>query len=385
MAEKADEPLLNMRVTCAIKGSAVKGTVGKIRHGLKRVGNNLLKPHRVLNYLGNKFVNPRSSRHMLFQPHTIDLEPTTKCNLQCVFCQVPGWERSKLDDMSLQSFKRIVRQFPYLNCVKIQGMGEPFLNRELFDMVAYCNVKGIATYINNNGTALDRERIERLFRSPPARLSFSLDTPDRQTYKALRGRDYFDRVVENISLAVKEKGRTGANTDIRIWCVLNSSNVDQMGELVRLARSLGVDNLSIQTRLGSFGKSDIRERNESIRVDMFDRRSISMLKEAERLAGALGLDFEIYTGSYYSENRPCDWVKASVYISVEGEVLPCCVIGDPRIVTMGNIFDRGGFRRIWNSRRYKRLREAIGRNRLPSFCENCYIGNSSLKELESLF
>jgi sulfatase maturation enzyme AslB (radical SAM superfamily) len=56
----------------------------------------------------------------------LDIEPTTKCNLDWKYCQVPWSNRStKVKDLSLNQFKWIIDQFPSLQFIKLQGMGEP--------------------------------------------------------------------------------------------------------------------------------------------------------------------------------------------------------------------------------------------------------------------
>ena len=338
----------------------------------KSLRNLITKPVRTLNHSGNLFVNPLLKRRMLFLPSKIDVEPTTKCNLNCIYCQVPGWERAKKKDLTIQEFKEILERFPLLKSVKLQGMGESFLNRDIFDMIKYCNQKDIVVHINTNGTVLDEEKIKKLFASPPTCISFSLNTPNRKTFLTLQGKDLFNKVIENIRLTVKEKRNTHASTTVRLWCVLNTYNLKEIPDLVRLAKKLNVEELSIQTRLGSYGKDELKNKNDEIRVNIFEKQTGEILKEAESLARELGINLTIYTSDYYSKDKPCSLIKSTVYISVEGEVVPCCVIGDPRIISMGSIAGEKSFLNIWNSKKYKQLRDAINKNELPSFCKTCY-------------
>jgi MoaA/NifB/PqqE/SkfB family radical SAM enzyme len=160
---------------------------------------------RNANLFGNICVNRFLKEKMIFSPCKIDIEPTTRCNLNCVFCQVPGWKRSHIKDLSLNKFKDIINKFPHLKSVKIQGMGEPFLNPELLAMINFCNQKGIYSTIFNNGTVLNETTIKALFKSPPLFLVFSLDTPNRETYKLIRGKDMFEKVINNIRLALRKE------------------------------------------------------------------------------------------------------------------------------------------------------------------------------------
>jgi len=326
-----------------------------------------------INLLGNKCINRFLKEKMIFPPYKIDIEPTTRCNLNCIFCQVPGWSRSHIKDLSLDDFKNIINKFPYLKLVKLQGMGEPFLNQELLAMIDFCNQQGIYSTIYNNGTALNEVIIKELFKSPPLFLIFSLDTPNRETYKIIRGKDMFKKVVENIKLAIFNRNLNALNTKIKIWCVLNKYNFDEIDNLVRLAKDLGVDSIAIQTKLTFFGKTELEKKNESITINAFSKEITDNLDKTIELAKNINQDIEIYKGDYFSENKPCTFIKYHTYVSVEGEIVPCCIIADPKIISMGNIHNVNSINDIWNNKDYRNLRRDIYENRLPSFCKNCYV------------
>lgn len=328
---------------------------------------------RNVNLLGNICVNRFLREHMIFQPYKIDIEPTTRCNLNCVFCQVPGWNRSLIKDLSLDDFKDIVSKFPYLKSVKLQGMGEPFLNQELLAMIDFCNQKGIYTTIFNNGTVLNEIMIKKLFNSPPLFLIFSLDTPNRDTYKLIRGKDMFEKVINNINLALAERNNTGSRTRIEIWCVLSKYNLKELDDLVRLAKNLGVDSIAVQTKLTCFSKKELKKKNDIITVDTSGTETADTLRNASILANNIKQSFSLYRGDYFSKNRPCTFIKNSAYVSVEGEIVPCCIIANPSIISMGNIHNVNSINDIWNNQLYKHLRTAIHKNKLPSFCEYCYL------------
>jgi len=329
-----------------------------------------------INLLGNVFINRFLKEKMFFQPYKIDLEPTTKCNLNCIFCQVPGWSRSRLPDLTFDNFKKVIDKFPLLKSIKLQGMGEPFLNPELLSMIDFCNKKGISATIFNNGTVLNDHTIKELFKSPPDYLVFSLDTVNRKTYNIIRGKDMLEKVLENIDLTVAEKRKKESDTKIMIWSVLNKHNIAETKQLVRLAKNLGVDSIAFQTKLTSFGKAELEEKNDCISVNVFEAEIGNMIGRTVQTAREINQNIEIYKGNYYSPDKPCDVIKNSVYVTVEGEIVPCCIIADPRIISMGNIYNANSIDDIWNNNQYKLLRKAIRENKLPQFCRNCYISGS---------
>ncbi len=53
---------------------------------------------------------------------------TWRCNLRCFMCDV--WKKTDHDDMSVDEIRRVFRQIPHLDSLRITG-GEPFLRRDL--------------------------------------------------------------------------------------------------------------------------------------------------------------------------------------------------------------------------------------------------------------
>lgn len=344
----------------------------RLKRALRIVAKNVLRPDKIVNAIGNKVINPMLRNRMLFQPYHIDIEPTTRCNLTCTFCQVSDWDRSQITDLSFRDFQQIIKRNPYLLSIKLQGLGEPLLNRDIFKMIEYANSEHIETYINTNGTVFDKEKIKKLFESGLSQLSFSLDTPNRKIYEKIRGKDLFDKVVENIEIAVEERDSTLNNAKVSIWCVLSRYNINELLDLVKLAKNLDVNLLTIQTKLTSFGKDQMKQKNSKIKIILSDKNVRKILREAVDFAKKIGLNFNIYTRNYFSKNKPCSYIKHSAYVSAEGEVTPCCILGDPRIISMGNIHRLKRFSKIWNNAQYRRLRNAINKSELPAFCKDCY-------------
>ncbi|MCX6357532.1 MAG: radical SAM protein [Candidatus Aureabacteria bacterium] len=334
---------------------------------------NILAPARLFNALGARYINPLFREGMPFHPFMIDLEPTARCNLRCGFCQVPGWERAALPDMTVERFRALLKNFPHLTSIKITGMGEPFLNTDLCGMIRCANDRNIAVRVITNGTILDERLLKTLFESPPSWLAFSLDTADRGTYTSLRGADMFDQVVENIRRAAQLKRSSAARPTILIWCILTQKNIGGLNDLVRLAGTLGVDEIVCQAQLTTWGKGRFEKVIRHLEVLPLERGHVRILEEAARGAQKIGLRFRVNYDDIYSRRKPCPWPKTSVYVTCDGTVVPCCMIGDPRTVSMGSLQEES-FASIWNSEKYRNLRRRLGRFDIPEFCARCYAG-----------
>ena len=83
-------------------------------------------------------------------------------------------------------------------------------------------------------------------------------------------------------------------------------------------------------------------------------------------------NIEICKGKNLSRENKCKWPWSSTFIATNGEVVPCCVISDPNIVSFGNIFEED-FRKIWNNEHYRTLRKRIKDHNIPFYCSDCYL------------
>ena len=66
-------------------------------------------------------------------PVTMDIEPTTGCNFRCTMCQVssPNFKSKNLD---YEMFKKTIDDNKQLLKIKLQGMGEPLVNNNFFNI-----------------------------------------------------------------------------------------------------------------------------------------------------------------------------------------------------------------------------------------------------------
>jgi radical SAM protein with 4Fe4S-binding SPASM domain len=323
------------------------------------------KPSSVLMFFG--LLLNRKKKNNYFLPLSIDIEPNTKCNLSCKFCQVPGWERAKISDMSMELFEKILDQFPALLAVKLQGMGEPLLNPYLFDMIKMASDRHCLVYTTINGTLLNEANIRKIVESNLTAIAISLDGAKKETFESLRGNAKFEKVISSIKKLVRS--RQGNLPEINVWMVISSDNYREIPEMIKLCQEMGVDNLTAQMEIYSYGKDSIDEKILQHRI-IEDSSFEAYKRECVELAEQGRMNFQFHKTSF-DKQHPCLWPWTSVYVSVEGKIVPCCRIGDPEVIHFGSIKEKG-MKEIWNSDQYHQFREALKGNRIPSFCRQCY-------------
>ncbi len=305
-------------------------------------------------------------------PSILDIEPINQCNFRCPHCQVTHWTKAKAH-LDVDGLNKLLDQFPNLLRVKLQGMGEPLLNKELLPMLKVLEQRGIHTAIVSNGSVMT-DTIRDTLLALPTDIQFSIDGADAEVFEKVRVGSSFKKVTENIKKLTarrKEIKSSNPHKTIAARTVVTNQNVQQLGGIVRLASELGMDSLTVQLIMTSWGKTSMEEINSQKRVNeakLLEEQVAKAKREAERV----GLPLEVRNDDKYSCKNKCGWPWKSAFIASNGDVVPCAILADSDTVKMGNVFEEE-FEKIWNSEKYQELRRQHREHDLPEFCKNCYI------------
>lgn len=152
-------------------------------------------------------IRERINQNSLFEsriecrfPRNMLLEPTNICNHSCLMCaNSKGTKKRGIIDPEFA--KRILKEAYDLGTreVGFYGMGEPLLDKNLEDYIAYAKMLGYEyTYITTNGALLSKERSEWLMDAGIDSIKFSINAANARDYQLIHGKDEFDLVMENL-------------------------------------------------------------------------------------------------------------------------------------------------------------------------------------------
>lgn len=302
-------------------------------------------------------------------PVTLDVEPNNDCNFECPHCQVTHWAKRRVH-LVRASLERILDQFPRLAGLKLQGMGEPLLNKEMLPMLRAGEARGIPMSFTSNGSVMTPAIAQQLVSLQSTRITFSIDGATPGVFERIRVGGKFEKVCENVRRLVQLRSHARAPA-IAVWTVVTKENAVELPDIVRLAKDLGVDAITFQLFVSDWGKSDMNAHATAARVTSTHPHIEALLRQAQEVADVLGIPLTIYRANLLSRSKPCAWPWTSAYVASNGDVVPCCIVADSDTVRMGNVFEQP-FREIWNGPAYQQLREQIRSHRLPEFCRNCY-------------
>lgn len=299
-------------------------------------------------------------------PSYIQLEPTTRCNFSCIMCTRRKLNPTRLNkDLTLDDFIAIIKQVSPKK-VKLQGMGEPFLNENLHDILKVGKMMGISFTTTTNGSLLHKYLdLIPYFDS----ITVSLDSTDDFRFKQIRTGGSLDKIVTNLELVVQQKRCRDGKTEIGINSVISHLNYDEIPKLVKLASRLNLDFISI-VEVENW-KTPLEEDYEEERA--FIQKAREKSREIRELIMSCRQKYrnvKIYYSSSARRKTTCPWPFLAAFITVDGFVTPCCIRMDPEVINFGNVLEED-FRSIWYSDKYVNFRRSLIRNAFNPICDNC--------------
>ena len=316
---------------------------------------------------------------MLQAPREVYIEPTNRCNELCQTCPRTFVEREPEADLDLDRFVRVLDQFPGVERVVLHGLGEPLLARELPEMVAEAHRRGARVLFNTNALALHRRLAEQLVRAGLDELRVSMDAADRETYRAIRGVDGYEKAMRRTGDFCRLLGDLGAGRPMvsMVFMAMRDS-LRQLPAVIERAAALGVRRIVVQ-RLVYF--------DEGLAVEgqsVMDEDASELMAACEQAAARAGVELVGTGGRSASDSlrsihgrRPwsgCTRPWRSTYVTANGNVLPCCfapfTARDYEGAILGNLFERP-LAEIWSGDAYRAFRQAHQSDEPPEPCRGC--------------
>jgi MoaA/NifB/PqqE/SkfB family radical SAM enzyme len=315
------------------------------------------------------------------RPYYAQVEITTHCNLACYMC-VRNEVIKQPRHLSLAEFQHLFDQIRPRR-LTLSGAGEPLLNPDLMAMIAHATRHGASTMIPSNGTLLRRGELARgLVEAGLNTLKISLDGATAQTYQAIRRQDCFDQILEGIRQLDQIKRQCGRPTpELRLDVVILKENGAQIPDLVELARHLNIGTIFFRplqvTGIGQErevigGDVDFDGLYHAVREGLARARHLGVRTNLKDVAR----DFAMYRSIYVRRDaalgrQVCLLPWMQCFVSVQGELAPCCATCTNAGFSAGNVFEEG-FEAVWNGPRMRMIRGQFRRHKNPfAVCRDC--------------
>jgi MoaA/NifB/PqqE/SkfB family radical SAM enzyme len=351
-----------------------------------------LKPGTRILVEGN--ANGMQMRRPVTQLARVYIEPTNRCNLNCVTCIRNSWDEP-LGEMSSAVFSRIVeslKTLPAPPSVLLGGLGEPLSHPCIVDAVRELKSLGSFVELITNGTLLSKDLSKRLIDAGLDMLWVSLDGATPESYTDVRLGAALPAVIQNLrDFRLARWTRhypTGLDLllqpQLGIVFVAMKRNIGDLPAVFSLASQLGslhflVTNVLPYTRemegeiLYSRAISDsIYTSAPLLRTLDFPKIDIGPTTRDAVYAAMRGDHSLTISGASFGErNNQCPFIeKGSISIRWDGDVSPClALLHDHKAYvhnyerslkrhTFGNISEQS-IADIWNKPEYLSFRRRI--------------------------
>jgi radical SAM protein with 4Fe4S-binding SPASM domain len=343
------------------------------------------------NFRRARTVVRREISHFARIPREAGIELTYRCNLRCKMCGVFGKIRNHHDEeLTVAEYRNLFVQMREMGIglVTFTG-GEPFVRKDLFDIVGEAKSQGLRCNIFSNGTLINREALKQVFESGVDKLIFSVDGMNG-VHDEIRGiPGSFDRVIQSITdIVAMRRSRGTDQPEIDAHMTMMRGNVESLSLLSDLCRSLGI-NFSYQP----YSESNEKSLRETISVleEVTANRYLprdgalrftdeDLVRLKEELA-RLPVDFYSKLMSYFSAEelkkglmpvKKCYFTRNFVMIDPYGGVFPCTNLDSYR---MGNVRSQS-LSAIWKGAEYEGLRGKLSRRLFPLCAYCCHLGDN---------
>src|SRR5580704_13073184 len=204
-----------------------------------------------------------------YLPIKLDIENVSRCNFRCTMCTVSDWHKGqRADDLKLEAFKRLIDEQIGLVEIKLQGLGEPTMQRDdYFEMIRYARAKHIWVRTTTNASLLQlKNNYRKMIDSGVNEVQISIDGATKEVFESIRRGSVFKRVSANCKL-INGYSRERGVVRTKMWTVVQRGNVHQLEELVDLAAELGFTNQVFSLDVSDWGTERWRELNAPVDVE----------------------------------------------------------------------------------------------------------------------
>lgn len=343
--------------------------------------------------------------HGARRPPLVTINVNRACNLRCVQCwewgengAFKGLDRATLaGELTLAEWEAFFDQLaawqPYIYFFG----GEPFLRKDMGQLVGAASRRGMLTSVNSNMTLITAEVAAEVVDAGLDYVVASLDGPREVNDRIRLGGDSYDRTVAGIRnlLAARERARSPFPL-IEICCTVTHHNQAHLYETAEIAEALGVDHFKLQFQI--FSTAEMQRRTEErfatsfairphfgsgfvIHVGAVDPALIRA--QEERIRGrAWRFEYgrrprlsvkgwdpaqhffapDVFFGEGFCHNP---WARAVV--QPDGAMVVCQGFHD---YELGNVRAQP-FDELWNGEAMRRFRASLTKDGLFPYCSRC--------------
>jgi len=262
--------------------------------------------------------------------------------------------------------------------------GEPLMSPYLDQAVSYLSRQGKHVSLVSNGTLWTASRARNLIQAGLGSITFSIDSFDPETFRAIRGQDSWDLLIKGLGHVTRAIADSERPVKLRANLAITNQNYLELGRYLEQAAQLGlqqvrflpVDDLHTDQRSLRLNADQIEEFNRQIAPQLAEQgQALGLLRSYEQAypfgrspaAIAQAAAGHYARGLYQEKACFAPWLHS--LIAADGKVYGCCMLKGEKI-TIAQITPQQSFAQIWNGPEYQAFRSQMQAHKY-SICQHC--------------
>ena len=303
-----------------------------------------------------------------FAPVIVEVSPTGSCNQECTFCYSDKIE-TKGQKISREVLVNLFRELPRIGvkAVSLQGTGEPLMHSATPEAIQAGAAGGLGFSLTTTGVVLT-DKIQRKILEHLTFVKFSVLDSNKTRYSMMHGcpEQQWEQLVKNIAGAAELRAKEGYDVALMGTVYVERNNFNQMPEIVRFLRDLGMDYIVVQEATYTEFTPGRQSQNTST---FFSAEQIAEMKQAVAEVGTedftvkvrFPIDDNTYHVGIYKDcwkDRFCQGIKFFPVVAADGNVYSCYRAWGKKELSLGSLYEHS-FEEIWKSQRRLEIEEKI--------------------------
>lgn len=311
------------------------------------------------------------TKNKIFPPYYVLWDSTRRCILNCKHC---GATKEKYkEELTTEQIKKFVDEIAKMKVGFFAATGgEPFMRKDILEVMSYATRKGIKTGLATNGYFIDEKKAGEIKRAGISSVQISLDGL-KETHNEIRGNNFsFQKAVDAIKCLKKQKIKL-----VSVATTVTPINFKEIPKLKEFLVKLKVKlwRICVIMPIGRAEKKELLLNPPELRKLL---EFVSSNKDKIKIQIGENLPFLAeYERKIRNSPLVCPVGFNACCIGVDGNVRGCPEMPDTKKFREGNILEKS-FLEIWKKgfKRYRR-REALTADKKCRNCRNkndCYGG-----------
>lgn len=266
-------------------------------------------------------INNPQTEH-LTSPMKVSLNFTKECNLRCRHCLNSSEGIKDSDELALKDYTNLFKQMKQSGSFFITfGGGEPLIRNDLFEIISCAIDNDIAVSLVTNGLLIDNSKAKMMGSLNLDTITISIDGV-KENHEYIRGSGTYEKAINSIKILRKHCN----NAKIAIRTTINSRNIGDYRELIKLAEELNVDMIRF-TPILFLGRAKDN-------IDLFIKQSdyLLFLKVIRDITSKVKIVIPTLINDkkwfVSANNFGCHCGKEACWIDQNGNFYPCIFFGN---------------------------------------------------------